>query len=507
MLSAAKHLVSFAAYASSAHDRATPEPVAGASASQRRARDRRTAARSDIPVEIQPGDIRNPSDLLRLQGFARTENYKTAPTNFREKSRDYGFFEDQGESVDEIATRFRAKASEVQDVLDARRLGLAALDRAVDDKTAQGIAAELGRGMRVYGISGEDANAMFRRFLSPDEGGKVPSRTAVRQTVDTVGRELQRVGEVQFEGFAGLGGEGSGAMKIPNEFAQKQRELELAIGRVRAAQKHVRELAEGGTAREIAAGETLVKRAKARETALTKELDGLRRGLRQEISTSTRGPSPRRSTSSGESTLAYSTNLASEGAPERVHERVRSSQRSETAPPDGVMTTRPIRPSSKPEGPNTTTGDSGVEAITSPPGRVYHTVSNDIDELARIAAERKPELENLLRESIGSVPGAHLQPVDLKLSRPHGRERVLEKLAQKGRRPARTDTDGRRAGVRRTAAGPRAPPPRAPGPRAAAPAPPARPRAHNARPPRAQGSRRPAAGTPPRRGACSWRRT
>lgn len=406
-----------------------------------------------VPVEINPADIRNADELAATQGAARTENYKTAPTNVRERARDFGFFADQGEDVETIAARFRAKPSEVQQILDARRLGEQAVDRALADKGALGVAGELGRGMRVYGISSEDANALFKRFLNPDEGGKIPSVTAVRQTVDMLGKEMQKPGAVEFAGFAGMGGENSGAVKLLNEYTAKQAELEKQVKSVQSLQRQVKKFT-ASNPKALPHARGLLREAKKDEARLTKDLAKLKRGAMRELRqapvepSAAQGPKPLRADSSGEIRRPPN-KIESIVSPGRTQDRVAGSNLSDASPPSDVTTMRPTTPSTS-TGPVKIEPGTSAGAAVSEPGAAVGVAGDrslvirssasgyqpdlPADKLTALAHEHAAGVDDALKKSLNGIPGAHMDlpganlGTDIKSAWPGGWRRIAEKL-------------------------------------------------------------------------------
>lgn len=157
----------------------------------------------DIEAMLVSGDIRSAKDLSRLQVEAWASNYKTATPNLREDARAFQGMEAAGRTIDDIADAVRKTPGYVQSVLDAARLGPGVVDRIATDKLLAPHATEIGRGMRVYGISLEDANGLFSRVASVKKG-KLVSPTALKETIDKFGRQLATIEPTLLPGFEGL---------------------------------------------------------------------------------------------------------------------------------------------------------------------------------------------------------------------------------------------------------------------------------------------------------------
>ena len=183
-----------------------------------------------VPVRVFEGDITDPAVRARMQNEAVISNFNVAPQTVAEQYRALSVLRDNGLSVEQIARQTRLTAGTVDEVLDVGRLGADVLAQVAANETQlRPIASEVGRGARVYDIDTETAAGLFRRLAAEGEGATLPTRTAVRDTMDTFGRRLadQRVTQGRFEGM-----EGSAILDALAERTRLRTELAREAGRL-----------------------------------------------------------------------------------------------------------------------------------------------------------------------------------------------------------------------------------------------------------------------------------
>lgn len=156
---------------------------------------------------------------------ADASNFKTANPNFREQVNAVARAEQVGLTVEEIATRLRKSPAEITALQDAARLGPGVIDRVTAEAVLGPFAAELGRGVRVYGIRPGDAAGWFRRIADAPKGQR-PTQTAVRDTIDKFSRAMNKAPAEMFAGFDDLGGSRGGILELVDANARQRTALE-----------------------------------------------------------------------------------------------------------------------------------------------------------------------------------------------------------------------------------------------------------------------------------------
>jgi hypothetical protein len=229
----------------------------------------------DAPLEVNVSqhDIRDPSQLARAQLEADQSNATTKPLNVREEIRNLKRAAAMGETPEQIAGRLGKSASYVDKLIDIARLGPNAADAVVNEPALFDYAAEAGRGMRVYGISQEDANGLFERIRSAAKGSR-PTVTALRETIDKFGKALAETAQNPLFDIGRLPGTQTGLLGLMAEYAAVQAKLKSAINAAARAQKTVRALGESETASaaDRQAAQRLAALGKAEEERLRAEL-------------------------------------------------------------------------------------------------------------------------------------------------------------------------------------------------------------------------------------------
>lgn len=238
-----------------------------------------------IPTTITHADLNNPEHLSQMQSLARSANFDTAEANFREKVR----VAQNARSPEAAAQELRLTPSKVEELHDAARVGKQAIDRVVSEPALQPYITEIGRGVRVHGITEEDANGLFNRIA---DGTKVsrPTPTALRETIDKFGAILgdERFKAAQGSGMFGdeAGGSKGGLLQLIDENARTRTQLTKDIAVTRRAMRDAGRLAEGGAAADKKAAERLVSlgsaKVKEAQSALARNEANLGRAARGE---------------------------------------------------------------------------------------------------------------------------------------------------------------------------------------------------------------------------------
>lgn len=198
----------------------------------------------DAPIEVQmvSADIRDPEQLQAIRNEGDASNFRTAAPNLRESVRTIDRLSSSGLDEVQIGDRLRMSPDQVKSLQDAARLGPSAIDRAVSDKQLEDTAKELGRGMRLYGISEEDANGWFKR-IADDPKGKRPTTGALRETIDKYGAALSEVPQGSLFEQGMFAGDRGGILKLIDENARVRTDLQKEINALRRAQRGAQRLA------------------------------------------------------------------------------------------------------------------------------------------------------------------------------------------------------------------------------------------------------------------------
>jgi hypothetical protein len=182
------------------------------------------ASDAEVDAWLTDGDIRDPQFLDQRQKAAAASNFSSAEMNTRETIRTIAVLREGGSNPDEIAGDLRISVGEVERLQDIERVGAQAIDRAVTDPASIPVAAEVGRGVRLYDLSSENADALFRRFTQPDEQGKLISRSALRRIIRRFAPKVRGLSLPGLEEMAG--GTRGGILSLIDEQAREQATLE-----------------------------------------------------------------------------------------------------------------------------------------------------------------------------------------------------------------------------------------------------------------------------------------
>jgi len=157
----------------------------------------------DAPIQIIDGlDIADPAQLARIQTIADASNATLHPLSLKER---INVIRRQG-SEDVGALRSTFPAFNDQTIIDALNISrlpghvVDKLDQLPADSPLVGIASEIGHGMRRFGFTEQDGEALFLR-LTKGAKSKLPTRASVRETVDKFGPAFAR--QAQADLFAG----------------------------------------------------------------------------------------------------------------------------------------------------------------------------------------------------------------------------------------------------------------------------------------------------------------
>ncbi len=180
---------------------------------------------STIPYRRIDLDLSNPQDVARAQGLAAMDNLQTKELNVREQYQGLRAISASGVPDDQLAESVAGamRPSRVQDVLDIGDAGPAVLDRVVVDRQLEGIAAEVGRAKRTWGLSDEESGGWFNLFAGMGKGRSLPSRAIVREQLDAAGRAARAAGVEQGDLFGGGMFEGMGKNPVQEAFVERTR--------------------------------------------------------------------------------------------------------------------------------------------------------------------------------------------------------------------------------------------------------------------------------------------
>lgn len=385
----------------------------------------------DHPIEVivAQADINDPAVRQQIMLEGDASNFKTAEANFRERVRAAQRAEAAGLDIDAIAGRLRKSANEVQGYLDAARLGPQALDRVtLEGGTLGPLAAELGRGMKVYGIRQADALAWFNRIASADKGAR-PTSTALKTTIDKYGKKLRDLPPALFDVDALGGSSRGGLLGMMDEHARLQGQLRTEMTRANNTAKRVRDLQKSPSARagDVRAMDRTAKVAEREVARLKKEIAKTERDVlaafrsaQAEARSGAREGMPLASSSSGDSSVPNITSRT-ESPPRTQVDPSQVSMR-EVEPSDS---TRPTVPSKS----TTFVTDSTVASKS-----ILHDL-NDVDQILAAVKEQQPAFERDLQSIAGDgfiSTRLKAQPGDYEST---GYQRILEKAAAKGKQP------------------------------------------------------------------------
>jgi hypothetical protein len=218
----------------------------------------RRVGAEDLPVRVVNADLTTSAGMNRAQTEAILGNFGQAEQNVRERVRAFSTLADHGMSADEIGAQARMSAEKVQRTLDVGHAGAAIVDRVTANPQLEGIAAEVGRFRRMFGVSEEDAQGTFDALVRRGKGETLPSPTAVRRMLDRLAPAFENRQLPGFEGN-GFGGDSTPLYQAVREGAKLQDELLAAqrnINREIASVKSLGERAGVDVSQLEAAGQT-----------------------------------------------------------------------------------------------------------------------------------------------------------------------------------------------------------------------------------------------------------
>lgn len=188
------------------------------------------------PVKVLPLDLTNPAEYRIAQQVADQTNAVQRDVSLR------GLINiiDRAGTEDIAALRERYPRWNDQQFADAIAIrGLPGdivekLDRLPPGAGKVGIAAEVGSGMRRYGISQQEAAGLYQQMTSGPKT-KLPTRAAVRETIDTFGAEIVRARQqAGLPGFEGM---------PPNALTEAMANHARLTAEVKSAQEKLAKLA------------------------------------------------------------------------------------------------------------------------------------------------------------------------------------------------------------------------------------------------------------------------
>ncbi len=202
---------------------------------------------AEMPLHVVQADLNNPDQLAAMKRLAITENYTTAPSNFREQVRAVQGLGNKSQA--DIASDLGMTATKVEQLQDVNRLGSQAVDRVTTDGSLQPYAAAAGRGMRVHGVSVEDANGLFNRIANGTKASR-PTPAVFAETLDKFG-SLLREAEARAAQGAGMFGDDTGQfagmrgglLQMMDDYARQQDALNKEIRALQRAKSGADKLA------------------------------------------------------------------------------------------------------------------------------------------------------------------------------------------------------------------------------------------------------------------------
>lgn len=203
----------------------------------------RRVGAEDLPVRVVNADLTTNAGMNRAQTEAILGNFGQAEQNVRERVRAFSTLADHGMSVDEIGAQARMSAEKVQRTLDVGHAGAAIVDRVTANPQLEGVAAEVGRFRRMFGVSEEDAQGTFDALVRRGKGETLPSAPAVRRMLDRMAPAFENRQLPGFEGN-GFGGDSTPLYQAVREGAKLQDELLSAQRRINREIASVKSLGE-----------------------------------------------------------------------------------------------------------------------------------------------------------------------------------------------------------------------------------------------------------------------
>lgn len=226
--------------------------------------------------QVVDADLSKPQQVQQLRKMAVLSNYGTSETNLRAAR----VLLDEGADAGEIASQMRVTAQRADDLVHMSRLPADLIDRVVEMKADEGVAAEIARAASIYGLDEKDVRAMFGRYVT---GSKSEiSRTRLRSKLEQAGRMLaeERARGAQ-GGFGDIFGEGgwndvrSEVLDVIDQLEARQNEITLSRQRLATVVRGLREFEDDPEiAREVA---TVRRAIEAKIQKLQEELDGITR--------------------------------------------------------------------------------------------------------------------------------------------------------------------------------------------------------------------------------------
>lgn len=146
-------------------------------------------------------DLSNPSDVRDVQALAISHNYQQTDMQVKSHVNSYRILAGGGRSDAEIGKMLNQKQQWVEDMSHLASLPDDILERVNQEPGLQGVAAEIGRAAKTYHFKDADTRGLFNRY---GPNAETPlSRTALRATLTTIGRDLTGPGQVETGGFDG----------------------------------------------------------------------------------------------------------------------------------------------------------------------------------------------------------------------------------------------------------------------------------------------------------------
>lgn len=210
-----------------------------------------------MPLDVVNADIRDPSQLAAIQKQADASNTTIKALNFRELIRTAQNVEARGGTIEDAARQMGISRDAAESLMDSARLGQGAIDRVVAEPALEPYIKELGRGMRVYDLTAEDANGWFARLADSSKASR-PTPTVLRETVDKFGKALADVPQGSLFEASMFKGDRGGILKMIDENARIATALQKEINATERAKKGALALA-GDDPRKIRAAQSLTK--------------------------------------------------------------------------------------------------------------------------------------------------------------------------------------------------------------------------------------------------------
>jgi hypothetical protein len=162
-----------------------------------------------LPADVQIAnlDLRDPAQAAKFRSIADASNATQHPLSLKERITVI----DRAGTQDVGQLRSQFPAFNDQQIRDAQYISqlpghvIDKLDKLPESSPLTGIAAEVGYGQKAYGLTPQEGEALFNR-LTASTKAKLPTRAAVRETIDKFGAVVQQRDQMgMFAENAGFG--------------------------------------------------------------------------------------------------------------------------------------------------------------------------------------------------------------------------------------------------------------------------------------------------------------